>query len=156
MKRLLLIFLSVFFFKAHAEEAIVRVSAQILTPLKVEVIQHINFGDIFKGGKNFQAKDKGELKVTGNGRVKLLWKDSADSEYQSMNKNLNTTMSNNRGNSFIAIVSPNSVGNLDDFIVSETTDKVVKISGKIENLNKSLPEGDYNGAILIRAEYLSN
>ena len=72
-----------------------------------------------------------------------------------MNKNLNITMSNNRGNSFIAIVSPNSVGNLDDFNVSETVDKVVKISGKIENMNKSLQEGDYSGSILIRAEYLN-
>lgn len=154
-KILLLTFLSIFFFKVFAEEAMVKVSARILTPLKVEIVQHLNFGDIFKGGKNFTAKDRGELKVTGEGRVRLLWKDSLNTEYQSMNKNLNITLSNGRGNSFNALVSPSSLGNLDDFTVTENNDKVVKISGKINSLDGSLPQDNYSGTILIRAEYLT-
>ena len=154
-KILLLMFLFVFFFKIYAEEAVVKVSAKILTPLKLEVVQHINFGDIFKGGRNFTAKDSGELSISGNGRVKLLWKDSLDGEYQSMEKNLKITMSNNKGSCFYATVSPTSVGNLHDFAVTENNDKVVKIGGRIDSLDKSLPEDNYNGTILIRAEYIN-
>lgn len=153
-KILILTFLSVFFFRSYTEEVVVNVSAKILTPLKIEIIQHISFGDIFKGGKNFNAKDKGELKVIGDGRVRLLWKDISVGEFQSMNKNLSIIMSNGKGSSFNALISPTSIGNLDDFTVGENLDKVVKLNGKIEKLDNSLPEDDYNGAILVRAEYI--
>lgn len=157
MKKILsLAFLALFFCKVYAEEALVRVKAKILTPLKLEVIQNINFGDIFKGGKNFIAKDTGELKVSGNGRVRLLWKDSLKEDYQPLDNELSIIMSDNKGNSFTALVSPNKIESLNDFIVNENSDKIVKINGKIEKLNKSLPEGDYSGTILIRAEYISN
>ena len=63
----------VIFTTTFSEEVLVRVTAKVLTPLKVEIVQNVNFGDIFKGGKNYNAKERGELKVTGNGRVKLLW-----------------------------------------------------------------------------------
>lgn len=153
---LLLTLLSIFFSKTYSEEALVRVSAKILIPLKVEVTQHLNFGDIFKGGKNFSAKDTGELKVSGNGRVRLLWKDSLNTEYQSIEKGLKVALSNNKGNSFNVTVSPTSLENLHDFTVTENNDKVVKIGGRIDSLDKSLPEGDYSGSILIRAEYLND
>lgn len=145
----------VIFTTTFSEEVLVRVTAKVLTPLKIEIVQNVNFGDIFKGGKNYNAKERGELKVTGNGRVKLLWKDISNSEFQSMNKNLPITMSNETYN-FKALVFPNSIGNLDDFQVNENADKVVKINGKIESLDKSVPCGDYSGVIVIRAEYLSD
>ena len=71
-----------------------------------------------------------------------------------MNKNLSIIISNGKGSSFNALISPTSIGNLDDFVVGENLDKVVKLNGKIEKLDNSLPEDDYNGAILVRAEYI--
>lgn len=61
----LIILIFLFSINIFAGEATVNISAKILTPIKLEVKRNVEFGNIIAGGKNIEAKTKGEVSVSG-------------------------------------------------------------------------------------------
>lgn len=135
------------------EEEQVEVKAQVIKPIKINVIRNLNFGDIFRGTKNISQKDKGEIKITGDGEIKILWKNDYDTDFISINKNLDVKIFN-AGDYIIANIKSNHRGDFNNSVVSDDG-IIIEIEGVIKNVNNSLKNGDYHGNILIRAEYVN-
>lgn len=135
------------------EEEQVKVKARVIKPIKINVIRNLNFGDIFRGTKNINQKDKGEIKITGDGEIKVLWKNNYDADFISINKNLDVKIFN-ENDYIIANIKSNHHGNFNNFVVSDDG-IIIEIEGVIKNVDNGLKNGDYRGNILIRAEYVN-
>lgn len=152
----LIILMFLFSINTFSEEATVKIYAKILTPIKLEVKRNLDFGNILAGGKNIYARNKGEVSVSGLGKIKMFWKDSENSQFQDMNKNLKLKMKNYTGDSFEAIlfVSNRDILKNLDFLVEEN--KIIRVDGYIPELDKGIKKDDYKGAVVIRAEYIND
>lgn len=152
-KLIILIFL--FSINIFAGEAMVKISAKILTPIKLEVKRNVEFGNIMAGGKNIGAKTKGEVGISGIGKVKMFWRDSESNQFQEMTKNLKLKMKNKLGEKFDAILFVQDKNSLKKLEFINEEEKIIKVDGYIVELNKNLTKDDYKGTVIIRAEYIN-
>mgnify|MGYP000189310573 CR=1 FL=1 len=149
----LIILIFLFSINIFAGEATVNISAKILTPIKLEVKRNVEFGNIIAGGKNIEAKTKGEVSVSGIGKVKMFWRDSESNQFQEMTKNLK--MKNRLGEKFDATLFVQDKSSLKKLEFVNEEEKLIRIDGYIAELNKNLAKDDYKGAVIIRAEYIN-
>ena len=151
----LIILIFLFSINIFDGEATVNISAKILTPIKLEVKRNVEFGNIIAGGKNIEAKTKGEVSVSGIGKVKMFWRDSESNQFQEMTKNLKLKMKNRLGEKFDATLFVQDKSSLKKLEFVNEEEKLIRIDGYIAELNKNLAKDDYKGAVIIRAEYIN-
>lgn len=140
------------------QEAIVNIEAEILAPLNLEVIQHINFGKVAQG----RAKDlgtSGKVKVTGtsNSKIKVFLKGSSEKEYTVTNKcevlltkdGIQTTEKNQK------MVANLEINKEASSVLLDNGETLIDITGNVTASSSQVP-GKYNGKMYIRVEYVDN
>lgn len=138
------------------QEAIVNVEAEILAPLNLEVIQHINFGNIVQGRKK-ELKTLGQVKVTGtpDSKIKVFLKGSYEEKYIETNKckvlltkdGIQTTKENQK---MVADLKLNK--EIEKISLDSKGETLLGITGDI-TASSSQDTGMYEGKMYIRVEY---
>lgn len=160
MKRWVVIFFNLIIFvlveAGYKDEAVVKITADILQPVSIKKISDVDFGTIIAGDTNIRAKQNGKIEVSGNGNIKLEWKADGDSKYKSVKEFLEVPIYNKNSKKIITEVflGENRDSIVEDVIkFSGLKSREITIKGRIEKLPAETESGKYFGGITIRATY---
>lgn len=160
MRKWLLILLNLIIFvlaeAGYKDEAVVKITADVLQPITIKKISDVDFGTIIAGDTDIKAKQNGKIEISGNGNIKLEWKADGDSRYKSVKEFLEVPIYNENSKKIITeiFLGENKGSMVEDVIkFSGLKSKEITIKGRINKLPIETESGKYSGGITIRATY---
>lgn len=155
MKKRWIVLLQIIFFTIlFGTEEEVKVRGRVLVPLKLEKIDDMKFGDIVKGNKNVKNKEDGKIKITGEGKTLLTWRDNENLEFRELQNDLKINLKSINGNE--KIIANISALNIEKSMVEleRNKEKIVVFKGIIPEVPKDIAVGEYKGTVVVRVEYI--
>lgn len=152
MKKLLLLFgiMSSLLMGENEKSVNVQVTARVIKPIEVVNKKDVEFGTIVVGQENVKAKSNGSITFSGEGRVKLTWKQEGGLNYTSITTPLAVEIRNNKDTIKTKITAETSSEVLDLAKGNKTLD----LKGEIAEVSKEASTGSYFGNFTVRAEYI--
>lgn len=148
------------FSKEYGKDVEVKITANVIRPVKIGETKDIDFGDIPAGkGARTSGMQNGFISIETPGKMYVTWKDKESGNYQDINNLLPVTMKNeNSKEIMIANIKSNFGdgtklinGNNYNVLVENTGGKII-FSGEIEKVPNTA-QGEYKGTFLVRVEY---
>lgn len=172
MKKIL-IFLGIFTFSILAfgvndkDEKEVIVTAEFMAPISVNVIQHADFGTVI--AQNYSSKNRpstssghhGEIKISGDGDIKIQWADITQGEPQDVKntRNLKVVLTNENNpaqqinSEFMLVENEGDFKNIENLKLTESSPATLFVTGTLTDISSNTPSGVYKGSIVFRVEY---
>lgn len=168
MKKILIllgIFISSVIILGSNDEAIVKITAEFLAPLKIEVVQNANFGTViaqnYSKGPSTNSGQHGKIKISGEGDIKIQWADineGAPKDVENTEK-LTVVLTNKDKSSlklnseFMLVRSEDEIKNITNLKLEESNPANLLVVGTLTNISSNTPSGIYEGGIIFRVEY---
>lgn len=152
MKKIILLFgiMSSLLMGEKEEVVNVQVTARVIKPIEVVDKKNVDFGTIVAGQENVKAKSNGSITFSGEGKVKLTWKQEGGLNYTSITTPLAVEIRNNKDTikTKITAETPSEVLDL------AKGNKTLDLKGEIAEVSKEASTGSYSGNFTVRAEYI--
>lgn len=152
MKKLILLFgiMSSLLMGENEKSVDVQVTARVIKPIEVVNKKDVEFGTIVVGQENVKAKSNGSITFSGEGQVKLTWKQEGGLNYTPITRPLAVEIRNNKDTIKTKITAETSSEVLDLARGNKTLD----LKGEIDEVSKEASTGSYSGSFTVRAEYI--
>jgi len=153
MKKLLLLFgiMSSLLMGENEKSVDVQVTARVIKPIEVVDKENVDFGTIVAGQENVQAKSKGSITFSGEGKVKLTWKAEEGHAFDRIDHPIVVTIANGK-NEIKTKISAEKVSK--EVLDLNGAEKTIVFNGEIDEVSKEASTGSYSGNFTVRAEYI--
>lgn len=148
------------FSKEYGKDVEVKITGNVVRPVKIGETKDIDFGDIPAGrGAKTAGIQNGFITIETPGKMYVTWKDKEAGNYQDIKNSLPVIMKKINSEEFmVATISSNFGngtrligGNNYNVLVENTGGKIV-FSGEIDRVPDTA-SGEYKGTFLVRVEY---